>query len=220
MTSGFFEEAYGGTLFLDEIAEAPLTVQAKILRAVEERAIYRVGSTKRIPTDVRLIFATNKDLGQEVLAGRFRKDLYYRINIIRIVLPPLRERTEDIPLLVSHFTENICTEMGAQRKTVTEEALSYVLKRSWSGNVRELKNLVARVMALHSDLTIMAQDLARYAPETVERETDGGCSTFHTKKPRGPLRLGTSRSSSVRWTATCPSLPSAVVSTYRRCTEE
>lgn len=173
ITAGFFEEAHGGTLFLDEIAEAPMTVQAKILRAVEEGAIYRVGSTKRIPTNVRLIFATNKDLGQEVLAGRFRKDLYYRINIIRILLPPLDERREDIPLLVSHFTEKICTEMGVQKKTITEDALSYLLKRSWPGNVRELKNLLARVMALHSDLTITAQDLARYAPDTVEAETEG-----------------------------------------------
>ena len=128
-TPGFFEEASGGTLFLDEIGDASLHVQAKILRAVEEGAIYRVGRTKPISVNVRLIFATNKDLSKEVAEGRFRQDLYYRINIIKIHLPPLRERKEDIPLLVQRFMESYASETAVAKKGFENGATAYLFQR-------------------------------------------------------------------------------------------
>ncbi len=164
-TPGFFEEAKGGTLFLDEIGDAAPPVQAKILRAVEEGVIYRVGSTKSINTDVRLIFATNKDLSREVSEGRFRKDLYFRINVIKIALPPLRDRREDIPLLTRHFLAKKCAESGITEAVLTDDALPFLLKRRWDGNVRELKNLVERIVALHPKESVTGRDLARYSQE-------------------------------------------------------
>ncbi|MBI4775628.1 MAG: sigma-54-dependent Fis family transcriptional regulator [Deltaproteobacteria bacterium] len=164
-TPGFFEEASGGTLFLDEIGDASLGVQAKILRAVEEGAIYRVGRTKPISVNARLIFATHKDLSKEVAEGRFRQDLYYRINIIKIHLPPLRERKEDIPLLVQRFMERYASETGVSKKGFENGATSYLMQRDWPGNVRELKNFVERVMALHPHETVTREDLRPYGEE-------------------------------------------------------
>ncbi len=177
VTRGFFEEAQGGTLFLDEIGDAPMSVQTKILRAVEDGEIYRVGSTKRIATDVRLIFATNKDLGQEVLEGRFRRDLYYRINVIKVTLPPLRERKEDIPILARHFFDKTCKRMGVDKKVLTDEAESCLLRRSWPGNVRELKNLVERIVALHAEDVVTARDLSKYTQDKGESKEE---DLFHT----------------------------------------
>ena len=167
-TPGFFEEADGGTLFLDEIGDAPASVQAKILRAVEEGAVWRVGRTRPIPVDVRLVFATNKDLGREVAQGRFRRDLYFRINIIKITLPPLRERREDIPLLVNHFLERYCREAGIPKKIMGEGAIPALLDRHWPGNIRELKNMVERIVALHARDTVTAEDLALFGEDPVE----------------------------------------------------
>jgi two-component system, NtrC family, response regulator PilR len=164
-TPGFLEEAKGGTLFLDEIGDAAPSVQAKILRAVEEGVIYRVGSTKSIRTDVRLIFATNKDLGREVSEGRFRKDLYFRINVIKIPLPPLRDRREDIPLLARHFLAKKCGDSGIKEAVLTDDALPFLLKRRWAGNVRELKNLMERIVALHQKEAVTGRDLERYGQE-------------------------------------------------------
>ncbi|MDQ7785836.1 MAG: sigma-54 dependent transcriptional regulator [Desulfomonilaceae bacterium] len=164
-TRGFLEEAKGGILFLDEIGDAALSVQAKILRVVEDGVIYRVGSTKSIRTDVRLIFATNKDLGREVSEGRFRKDLYFRINVIKIDLPPLRERREDIPLLARHFLAKKCADSGIKEAVLTDDALPFLLKRRWAGNVRELKNLMERIVALHTREVVTGADLARYSQE-------------------------------------------------------
>jgi two-component system, NtrC family, response regulator PilR len=164
-TPGFLEEAKGGTLFLDEIGDAAPSVQAKILRAVEEGVIYRVGSTKSIRTDVRLIFATNKDLGREVSEGRFRKDLYFRINVIKIPLPPLRDRREDIPLLARHFLAKKCADSGIKEAVLTDDAFPFLLKRRWDGNVRELKNLMERIVALHPKEYVTGRDLARYGQE-------------------------------------------------------
>ena len=172
MTRGFFEEAHDGTLFLDEIGDASLAVQVKILRAVESASIYRVGSTKPIPINVRLIFATNKDLGIEVAEKRFRRDLYYRINIIRISLPPLRERKDDIPLLVNHFLEKISRENKTKKKIIDDDAISYLVNRQWFGNIRELKNLIERVMALHTKDVVMAKDLVRYDEEYLTTENE------------------------------------------------
>jgi len=164
-TRGFFEEAHGGILFLDEIGDAPASVQAKILRAVEDEAVYRVGRTKPISVSVRLIFATNKDLGREAAEGRFRRDLYYRINIIKINLPSLKERREDIPILVKHFLEKYSRQAGLEPKRLDEEAIAYLLNRDWPGNVRELKNLIERVIALHPKDLVTAADLRRYSED-------------------------------------------------------
>lgn len=164
-TRGFFEEAHGGILFLDEIGDAPASVQAKILRAVEDEAVYRVGRTKPISVNVRLIFATNKDLGRETAEGRFRQDLYYRINIIKISLPSLNERREDIPILVKHFFEKYSRQAGLGQKRLEEDAIAYLLNRNWPGNVRELKNLIERVIALHPKDLVTAADLIRYGED-------------------------------------------------------
>ena len=172
-TPGFFEEAKGGTLFLDEIGEAPSSVQTKILRTVEQNVVYRVGSTKPISTDARLVFATNKDLGREAAAGRFRRDLYYRINIIKILLPPLRERRGDIPLLVHHFIEHYCREAGTPKKSLDKGAVDYLLKKEWPGNVRELKNFIERIVALHQEVKVEVEDLRRYDEQSWELEESG-----------------------------------------------
>ena len=169
-TPGFFEEARGGALFLDEIGEASLSVQAKILRTVEQNVVYRVGSTKPISTDARLIFATNKDLGREAAAGRFRRDLYYRINIIKIILPPLRDRRGDIPILVHHFLDLYCRNAGITKKELDSLAADYLLKKDWPGNVRELKNFMERIVALHSPVNVGVDDLKRYDEQSWDPE--------------------------------------------------
>jgi len=171
-TPGFFEEANKGTLFLDEIGEAPASVQVKILRAVEAGSIFRVGRTKPIHIQVRLIFATNKDLGKEVAEERFRSDLYYRINTIRINLPPLRQRKEDIPLLVNHFLDEYCRESGIKRKYFEDQALHCIIEREWPGNVRELKNFVEKVVALHSNTAVSPKDLEKYFEESISDERE------------------------------------------------
>jgi DNA-binding NtrC family response regulator len=169
-TPGFFEEAGGGTLLLDEIGETPLPMQAKILRVVEESAVYRVGSTKPITIDARLVFATNKDLGREASQGRFRRDLYFRINIIKIQLPPLRRRKGDIPLLVNHFLTKYCQDANLPRKHLTNQAIQYLWEKDWPGNVRELKNNMERIVALHPNEEVAVDDLRRYSEESWDIE--------------------------------------------------
>ncbi|MBX5495436.1 MAG: sigma-54-dependent Fis family transcriptional regulator [Bryobacteraceae bacterium] len=140
---GRFEEANGGTLFLDEVAELPLVLQAKLLRAVQERVIYRLGSNRPIPVDLRLVAATAQDLEAMVQSGQFREDLYYRLNVFRIDVPPLRERLDDLPLLVQHFISR------SQRPvTLNSAALAKLCSYSWPGNVRELENVISRALAL------------------------------------------------------------------------
>jgi DNA-binding NtrC family response regulator len=156
---GLFEEAQKGTLFLDEISELPLMLQAKLLRAIQEREIRRVGATRSVPVDVRIIAATNLLLTDEVKAKRFREDLYYRLNVIEIRLPPLRERREDIPLLVDAFLRK-CAE--ANRKPllgITEPALALLIDYPWPGNVRELENVVERAVTLTRGEKISPDDL-------------------------------------------------------------
>ena len=156
---GRFEIAHSGTLFLDEIGELSLATQAKILRFLEEREFNRVGGSKTIKVDVRLIAATNKDLTQLIKKGLFREDLYYRINVVPMVLPPLRERPEDIPLLLDHFIEKFSTENKKQLKGVSKEALEILKNYEWPGNVRELENLVERVVTLTSNSYIQPNEL-------------------------------------------------------------
>lgn len=156
---GLFEEAQKGTLFLDEISELPLMLQAKILRAIQEREIRRVGATKPVSVDVRIIAATNLNLSEEVKNKRFREDLYYRLNVIELKLPPLRERLEDIPLLVAAFLKK-CSEAGRKEvKGVSESALAMLMDYPWPGNVRELENVIERAVTLSRGEKISPDDL-------------------------------------------------------------
>jgi DNA-binding NtrC family response regulator len=156
---GRFEVAQQGTLFLDEIGELSLATQAKILRFLEEKEFTRVGGAKTIKVDVRLITATNKDLPQLLRKGNFREDLYYRINVVPITIPPLRERKEDIPLLLDHFIRKFNNENAKNVKGVTKGALELMMSYEWPGNVRELENLIERLIALTSNEYIQADEL-------------------------------------------------------------
>ena len=158
---GKFEQADGGTLFLDEIGDMSLAAQAKVLRVLQEHKLSRVGSDVDIKVDVRVIAATNKDLGAEIEKGNFREDLYHRLSVIVIHVPGLDERKEDIPLLLDYFTEKICSETGLPRKTFVPEAVRMLQERSWTGNVRELRNVVERLLILGDD-EISARNVRDY----------------------------------------------------------
>ena len=155
---GLLEVAQGGTVFLDEIGELPLDLQAKLLRAIQEREVRPLGSTRRVPIDARLIAATNRDLQAAVANGSFRKDLFFRLNVINIKLPPLRERMMDLPLLVEHFLEKY-NPPGRPGKNFDEAALARLLRYAWPGNVRELENCVERAVALSSGPGMQVCDL-------------------------------------------------------------
>src|SRR5215469_2052585 len=158
---GKFESAHGGTLFLDEIGDMSHSAQAKVLRALQENKITRVGGEKEIDVDVRVVAATNKDLLKEIEAGNFRLDLYHRISVILIHVPPLVERKDDIPLLTRSFLDEICSEYGIAKKTIDEEALQLLGDYDWTGNIRELRNVVERLVIL-SGKTITAEDVKTY----------------------------------------------------------
>lgn len=145
---GKFELANGGTLFLDEIGDMSLSAQAKVLRALQENKITRVGGDKEIPVDVRVIAATNKDLREEIARGKFREDLYHRLAVIIIEVPSLNDRVEDIPLLAEHFMEHICHEYGMPPKRIEESALEELMHYNWTGNIRELRNVIERLIIL------------------------------------------------------------------------
>ena len=162
--SGKFEAADKGTLFLDEIADMSLAAQAKVLRALEENRIQRVGNEKDISIDVRVIAATNKDLKKEIAEGRFREDLYHRLAVIIIHVPKLIERKEDIPLLANHFIELISKEQGLEMKNFTKEAMKKLDNYSWTGNIRELRNVVERLMIL-GDNPITAENITQFTPK-------------------------------------------------------
>jgi two-component system nitrogen regulation response regulator NtrX len=151
---GKFEQADGGTLFLDEVGDMSLQAQAKVLRALEEGKIERVGGNKIIPVDVRVLAATNKNLEKEINEGRFRKDLYHRLNVIPIHAPALRDHFDDIPVLVQSFIEDVCMRNGITRKTISEKVLQVLLQREWPGNVRELRNAVERLVILSPGTSI------------------------------------------------------------------
>jgi DNA-binding NtrC family response regulator len=172
---GRFELAQGGTLFLDEIGDVPLHLQAKLLRVLQEREIERVGGGRPIPVDVRLVAATHRDLEALVRAGRFRDDLYYRINVVTIALPPLRERREDIPPLLDHFLETFARRNGKAIRGLTREAREALLRYDYPGNVRELENLVERAVVLTRDDVIGLEDLPLSLKET-DREAGLGPS--------------------------------------------
>jgi two-component system, NtrC family, nitrogen regulation response regulator NtrX len=164
---GDFELASGGTLFLDEIGDMSLPAQAKVLRALQENKIMRVGGEKDIPVDVRVIAATNKNLTEEIAAGRFREDLYHRLSVIIIHVPPLQERKEDIPLLANYFMEEICAEQGKPMIFFTEDAFDALKQMKWTGNIRELRNVVERLTIL-CDGQITASDVVKFAHPLVK----------------------------------------------------
>ncbi|MFV0565372.1 MAG: sigma-54-dependent transcriptional regulator [Flavobacteriaceae bacterium] len=146
--AGKFEAANGGTIFLDEIGDMSLPAQAKVLRALQESRVQRVGSDKDIKVNVRVVAATNKDLKKEIADGKFREDLYHRLAVILIQVPALNDRREDIPLLVNHFSEKIAEEQGATKKTFSEKAIKLLQNYDWTGNIRELRNVVERLIIL------------------------------------------------------------------------
>lgn len=148
MKHGQFEQADGGTLFLDEIADMSLSTQAKVLRALQEQQFTRVGGTKLLKVDVRVLAASNKDLLKEIEKGMFRDDLFYRLNVVPIVVPPLRERREDIPLLIRHFMKLHAEEQGLRMKEISPEAMAVFQQYDWPGNIRELRNLIERLMIM------------------------------------------------------------------------
>jgi two-component system nitrogen regulation response regulator GlnG len=157
---GKFEQANQGTLFLDEIGDMPLDLQAKILRVLQEREVTRTGGNQSIPVDVRIVAATNQELMEKVRLKEFREDLFYRLNVVPINLVPLRERREDISLLVQYFLNRVCTEMDVPLKQCTDEAMSLLSAYSWPGNVRELENAIKRAVILSSDLLLTTADFS------------------------------------------------------------
>src|SRR5437763_2582027 len=174
---GLFEIASDGTLFLDEIAEMEITVQARLLKAIEEKRFRRVGGVRDLTTNFRLIAATNRDLGQQVAAGRFRADLYYRLNVVRVRMPPLRERFEDLPLLVDVILRPLAKEMGRPLPTISPRALKKLEKYPWPGNVRELRNVLERAMLTMSGKEIRSEDLLLEAGAAVPVKSGEGMPT-------------------------------------------
>jgi transcriptional regulator with GAF, ATPase, and Fis domain len=156
---GRFELADGGTLFLDEIGEIPVEMQVKLLRAIQESEFERVGGVKSTRVQVRLVAATSRDLGREIAAGRFREDLFYRLNVVPIQLPPLRDRRDDIPLLVEHFRKKYNARLGKNVVSVAEDALLALSSYSWPGNIRELENVLERTILFVEGEVIRAADL-------------------------------------------------------------
>jgi len=160
---GAFDEADGGTLLLDEITEIDINVQAKLLRVLQEKEFYRVGSQKPIRVDVRVLATSNRILGQAITEGVFREDLYYRLNVFPITIPPLRHRREDIPLLANHFLQEFTRKYDLGEKKLSDELINYLMRQEWRGNVRELHNKIHRGV-------ILSQDSVEIKPDHVENQ--------------------------------------------------
>jgi two-component system response regulator HydG len=178
---GLLAIAEGGTVFLDEVGELPVDLQSKLLRAIQEKEIRPVGSTRRIPINVRILAATNRDLEQAVTEGAFRRDLYFRLNVLSLRIPPLRERREDISLLISHFMERACRASG-QEKILSDEALKAMLAFDWPGNVRELENCLERTCAFTSGPLIHVPDLPPAIASTVMASAPHNGNGHHFSK--------------------------------------
>lgn len=186
MKRGKFDLANEGTIFLDEVADMSLKAQAKVLRILQEKKYERVGGNKLIPTDVRVLAATNKDLEREMEEGHFRQDLYYRLNVIPLRIPPLRDRREDIPLLVERFIKDSALKEGEPEKEITDEALAILMNYNWPGNVRELKNIIERLMIMTPARVISKFDLfplfEEVKMETSPSQPDVVSDTFRAAK--------------------------------------
>jgi two-component system, NtrC family, nitrogen regulation response regulator NtrX len=183
--AGKFEQADGGTLFLDEVGDMSLSAQSKLLRVLQEGVVTRIGGSKPIQVDVRVLAATNKDLDIEIADGRFREDLLYRLNVVPIDVPALRERTEDIPALVAFFAEQLASSAGVPGRKFADDAVRRLKSRSWPGNIRELRNAVERALILASGKTITAADIDLLLPGPVgvgDPAGESGSQTFETFK--------------------------------------
>jgi len=180
--AGKFELADGGTLFLDEIGDMSLSAQAKVLRVLQEGMVTRIGAARPVQVDVRVLAATNKRLEDEITAGRFREDLFHRLNVIPIAVPPLRERLEDLPVLVEHFMAVLGKETGVGQKGIQSEAMRALERRSWPGNVRELRNAVERLLILAPGRQISGADVERLLPHGEEGGA-GGEALDETNRP-------------------------------------
>ncbi|GMR05331.1 MAG: sigma-54 dependent transcriptional regulator [Thermodesulfobacteriota bacterium] len=174
--TGLFAEAHTGTIFLDEVGELPMELQVKLLRVLQEGEVRRVGDTKSVKVDTRVVAATLKDLRAEIAKGAFREDLFYRLNVIEVKLPPLRSRTADIPLLASHFVEKYARKFGKPVKSLAGEAIDALLEYSWPGNVRELENVIERAMILEDTDTIMKKSLPIRPASRWDAENPGPAS--------------------------------------------
>jgi len=183
---GKFEQADGGTIFLDEVGDMSLQAQAKVLRALEEGKIERVGGSKTIPVDVRVIAATNKNLTEEIKKGNFREDLYHRLNVIPITVSPLRDRKEDIPILVNTFVEDTCSRNGIAKKKISQRAMYALMEMEWRGNVRELRNIIERLVIMSTASEIDLQDLEKlsFAPRDTVEELVQSSQSFQEFKDR------------------------------------
>jgi two-component system nitrogen regulation response regulator NtrX len=184
--AGKFEQADGGTLFLDEIGDMSLAAQAKVLRVLQDGEVTRIGGSKSVKVDVRVLAATNKNLEEEIAGGRFREDLFYRVNVVPIAVPPLRERREDIPLLAAHFVSVLSEREGVTPRVLDQGAVDLLAQMEWPGNVRELRNTIERLLILASGPRIVAADVERLAGR---RSADGAslgslgdCKTFEEFK--------------------------------------
>jgi two-component system nitrogen regulation response regulator NtrX len=159
--AGKFEQAHGGVLFMDEVGDMSLAAQAKVLRVLQDGEVTRIGGSKRISVDVRVLAATNKNLMEEIQAARFREDLFYRLNVVPIAVPPLRDRRDDIPLLVAHFLDKLSQQDGIAPKTMAEDAIDRLQSMEWPGNVRELSNTIERLLILVPGPRISLSDVER-----------------------------------------------------------
>ncbi len=181
--AGKFEQADGGTLFLDEVGDMSLSAQSKLLRVLQEGVVTRIGGSKSIQVDVRVLAATNKDLEIEIGEGRFREDLLYRLNVVPIEVPALRERREDIPALVAYFAQQLAASAGVPGRKFAEEAVRRLQARAWPGNIRELRNAVERALILASGKTVTAADIDQLVPNVTSGTAgEGGAQTFETFK--------------------------------------
>jgi len=184
--AGKFEQAHGGTLFLDEVGDMSLAAQAKVLRVLQDGVVTRIGGSKQIEVDVRVLAATNKNLESEIAENHFREDLFYRLNVVPIHVPPLRERREDIPLLISHFINVLTRREGVAARGVAPDAVERLSQLDWPGNVRELRNTIERLLILASGPRITAEDVARLVgrrdPEQAGLGSLLDCKTFEEFK--------------------------------------
>lgn len=194
MRAGRFEQADGGTLFLDEIGDMPLSIQVKLLRVLQDGTFSRVGSNDTLKTDVRIVAATHKNLAQEVTAGRFREDLFYRLNVVELRIPPLRERPEDIPLLAEFFLQRITRKNGMARIRISAEATASLSEHHWPGNVRELENTIARACALASSQILLPADIPlAAAPERTSALAHGLDQVINSAPSNTPMMEWLSR---------------------------
>jgi two-component system nitrogen regulation response regulator NtrX len=188
MRPGLLEHAHGGTLFLDEIADMPPTTQAKILRVLTDQSYHRVGGQRAVRVDVRVLSATSRNLQEEIAAGRFREDLFYRLNVVPVRLPPLRERREDIPELVSHFLARFAAERRLSPPRISEDAVAALQAHDWPGNVRQLRNIIERTLILAPGDRVSCIELDLLPPEVLDSHNAGGGGASAMAIMGSPLR--------------------------------